>query len=62
MINYLTYCMNIVDINIFNNDISSFTLKALRLCEGPLLYTHTYKYNIISINNLLCSMRNVLWD
>lgn len=54
--------MNIVDIKIINNDILLSRLKALRLCEGPLLYTHTYKYNIISINDLLCLMRNMLWD
>ena len=42
--------MNIVNIKIINNDILLSRLKALRLCKGLLLYTHTYKCNIIKIN------------
>ena len=42
--------MNIVDIKIINNDILLSRLKALRLCKGLLLYTHTYKCNIIKID------------
>lgn len=43
--------MNIVDIKIINNDILLSRLKALRLCKGLLLYTHTYKCNIIKLNS-----------
>ena len=42
--------MNIVNIKIINNDILLSRLKALRLCKGLLLYTHTYKCNIIKID------------
>ena len=42
--------MNIVDIKIINNDILLSRLKALRLCKGLLLYTHTYRCNIIKID------------
>ena len=45
--------MNIVDIKIINNDILLSRLKALRLCKGLLLYTHTYKCNIIRINSCI---------
>lgn len=45
--------MNIVDIKIIHNDILLFRLKALRLCKGLLLYTHTYKCNIIRINSCI---------
>lgn len=31
----------------------SYIVKALRLCEGLLLYTHTYKCNIIRMNSCI---------